>query len=177
MHFHQSCVASRASPHCLGSHLATPSKLWLVSNTCVCVCVRAHVCECGSSVWQCVSCHDVVCTAHCSHTKLYLPRYKSLGSEAKKVNKKGKIWRTGMECGCTCVIMCCVGFMQRCIIFLNYPATNRWKLFRQKQFCWYLDSRGSGCWVYKLFFFFFYVLFSWLAHWKEFLCLPASPAV
>lgn len=48
-------------------------------------------------VWKCVSCHDVVCTAHCSHTKLYLPHYKSLGREPGKVNKRGKIWQSTDE--------------------------------------------------------------------------------
>lgn len=37
----------------------------------------------------------MVCTAHCSHTKPYLPHYKSLRREAKKVNKSSKLWRTG----------------------------------------------------------------------------------
>lgn len=57
--------------------------------------VRVREIECCFSVWQCVSCHDVVCTAHCSHTKLYLPRYKSLGRTPGKVNKSGKVRQTG----------------------------------------------------------------------------------
>ena len=66
-----------------------------------------------------------------------------------------------MECGCMCVIMCCIGFMQRCIIFLNYLATSRWKLFGRSGFAgtWpnqtadyeFLKERLSG---YTLLFFF-----------------------
>lgn len=32
---------------------------------------------CLLSIWRCVSCHDVVCTAHCTHNKLYRTPYKS----------------------------------------------------------------------------------------------------
>lgn len=85
------CVAPGFSLHDCRSHLATPYELRLVGNTCACV----YETECFCSVWQCVSCHDVVCTAHCSHTKLYLPRYKSLGREEERVNKNSKTGQAG----------------------------------------------------------------------------------
>ncbi|KAI4797135.1 hypothetical protein KUCAC02_026532, partial [Chaenocephalus aceratus] len=53
--------------------------------------------------------------AHCSRTKLYLPRYKSSGREAEK----------------------------RCIIFLNYPATSRWKGFEAARLFGYLTKADT----------------------------------
>lgn len=74
-------------------------------------------------MWRCVSCHDVVCAAHCSHTKLQPPRYKSSGRDAEKVNNKIKIKlrRDGKRVQC----VCCAGFVLRCIIFLNGSALSR----------------------------------------------------
>lgn len=120
------CVPPRAPLTTLHS---TPSPLRLASSMRVpCMCARGT--ECCFSVWRWPSCHDVVCTAHCSHTKLYMPHYKSVGRDPEKVNTNGKIHRPGDGVrACMRVIMCRIDFTQRCIIFLNYLARGRWKPF------------------------------------------------
>lgn len=141
------------------------------------VCMRACVCECMccSSVWRCVSCHDVVCTAQCTRTKLYLPHYKSLWGDAEKVNKRGKAWRSGVGAK----VHVCYYVLH---LVLCWSVSYSW-IIRHQAGGSCLVPDGSSCtWPKQTLEFqkeaagaarfgLFDVLFSLDAHWKEFLRL------
>lgn len=110
---------------------------------CVCVCET----ECCCSVWQCVSCHDVVCTAHCSHTKLYLPHYKSLGREAEKVNKNGKVGWTWAGVGVYVRYYVSHWFYAEVYHILELSCNEQVEAVWVKRFCWYSTKPDSRLWI------------------------------
>lgn len=142
--------------------LAGLSELSLVSHT------RALACR---HTWAVMT---WFCRAHCTRTKLYLARYKSSGRRPENVNTKVKYGGPDVEWGHASVIMGGIGFVQRCIISLNYLTAHRWKLVEVERVCFFAETVKVRRTVTHCCF----CVFDFPAtRWKELLHVPASPAV